>query len=218
MASSSASRSFENLAKSRSSSLRCLSCSASGSPSASSIMTRKSSNCFSAARSGSIFLRREPASSISFCAWSRLFQKVSLAISASSWPRRFRNLATSKKPPQVGQFLAGCRQLCSDGIKHIPHPILLNRGEGKGNLQGAKGGGAWQFRWDFSLGGVTYLSSWGNIWFQRPLRWRVASARKASSPHRLQNWPVSLKRRWYWEQVDSIAPEPTGWPRALPLL
>src|SRR5207249_9334807 len=78
--------------------------------------------------------------------------------------------------------------------------------------------GAWQFRWDFSLGGVTYLSSWGNIWFQRPLRWRVASARKASSPLRLQNWPVSLKRRWYWEQVDSIAPEPTGWPRAFPLL
>src|SRR5438552_10757075 len=78
--------------------------------------------------------------------------------------------------------------------------------------------GAWQFRWGFSLGGVTYLSSWGNIWFQRPLRWRVASARKASSPLRLQNWPVSLKRRWYWEQVDSIAPEPTGWPRAFPLL
>src|SRR5207245_10189725 len=78
--------------------------------------------------------------------------------------------------------------------------------------------GAWQFRWEFSLGGVTYLSSWGNIWFQRPLRWRVASARKASSPLKLQNWPVSLKRRWYWEQVDSMAPEPTGWPRAFPLL
>src|SRR3989442_14048754 len=70
----------------------------------------------------------------------------------------------------------------------------------------------------FYLGGVAYLSSWGNIWFHRPLRWRVASARKASSPLRLQNWPVSLKRRWYWEQVDSIAPEPTGWPKAFPLL
>src|SRR5438067_7565769 len=85
----------------------------------------------------------------------------------------------------------------------------------KENLAADWIGGAWQFRWDFSLGGVTYLSSWGNIWFQRPLRWRVASARKASSPLRLQNWPVSLKRRWYWEQVDSIAPEPTGWPREI---
>src|SRR3989442_14159484 len=103
-------------------------------------MTRKSSSSLSAARSGSIFLRREPASSISFCAWSRLFQKVSRAISASSWPRRFRNLATSKKPPQVGKFLACCRQLCSDGIKHIPYPILLNRGEGKGNLRRGEGG------------------------------------------------------------------------------
>src|SRR2546426_9065131 len=133
-ASSSASNSLENLAKSRSSSLRCLSCSASGSPSASSIMTRKSSSCFSAARSGSIFLRREPASSISFCACSRLFQNVSLAISASSSPRRLRTLATSKKPPQVSEFLASGRQLRSEDIKHIPYPILLNCQEGKGIL------------------------------------------------------------------------------------
>src|SRR2546428_11103500 len=30
--------------------------------------------------------------------------------------------------------------------------------------------GAWQIRWDFSFGGVTYLASWGNILFPRPLR------------------------------------------------
>src|SRR5262249_41131465 len=133
-ASSKASRSLENLAKSRSSSLRCLGCSASGSSSASSTMTWKSSSCFSADWSGSIFLRREPASSISFCACSRLFQKVSLAISASSSPRRFRILATSKKPPQVGQFLAGGHQLGSDHVKHRLYQILSKRRERKGNL------------------------------------------------------------------------------------
>src|SRR5204863_6019076 len=107
-----------------------------------------------------------------------------------------------------------CRgQFGNELPNHVSFPRAVNEKLSIRNVRGA-----WQFRWDFSLGGVTYLSSWGNIWFQRPLRWRVASARKASSPLRLQNWPVSLKRRWYWEQVDSIAPEPTGWPRAFPLL
>src|SRR2546429_173924 len=131
-ASSSASNSLANRPKSRSSSCRCLSCSNSGSASASSIMTRKSSSCRSALRSGSIFLRREPASSISLCACSRLFQKVSLAISASRAPRRFCTAGTSKKPPQHGELFTGGSHLCFERVKHSRNEILLNPQEGKG--------------------------------------------------------------------------------------
>ena len=57
------------------------------------------------------------------------------------------------------------------------------------------------------------MRSWGEEVVPAAVAMRVESARNASSPSRLQNWPVSLRRRRYCEQVDSIAPEPTGWPR-----
>ena len=78
----------------------------------------KSSSCFSALSSGSILLRRELASSMSFWACSRLFQKFSAAIRALISPRRFCAPGTSKKPPQMGQFLGGGRQLGCDGVEH----------------------------------------------------------------------------------------------------
>src|SRR5437773_3571390 len=134
--------------------------------------------------------------------------KTGVALAASA---AWAAITASERKMTASDFFMIGALCCHPRISVAARPVE------RGFLTGF-GAGAWQFRWDFSLGGVIYLSSWGNIWFQRPLRWRVASARKASSPLRLQNWPVSLKRRWYWEQVDSIAPEPTGWPRAFPLL
>src|SRR5213593_4674957 len=116
--SSSASRSLKNLARSPSSSCWTLACASSGSASPNSTITWKSSSCFSALSSGSVLLRRALASSMSFCACSRLFQKLSAAIRALTSPRRFWAPATSKKPPQMGQFIGGGRQLGSNGVKH----------------------------------------------------------------------------------------------------
>jgi hypothetical protein len=41
------------------------------------------------------------------CAFSRLFQKLSCAIKASNSASRFWMLGTSKKPPQMGDFVGG---------------------------------------------------------------------------------------------------------------
>src|SRR6185312_14374905 len=81
-------------------------------------MTWKSSSCFSDLRSGSILLRSELDSSISFWACSRLFQKVSPAIREFSSPSRFCALGTSKKPPQVREFLSRRRNFRFDGVEH----------------------------------------------------------------------------------------------------
>jgi len=40
------------------------------------------------------------------------------------------------------------------------------------------------------------------------LRQKVSRHRRASSPAVVQNWPMRLRRRWYWRQADSMAPEP----------
>src|ERR1022692_2010783 len=53
--------------------------------------------------------------------------------------------------------------------------------------------------------------AWGYSSCQRPLRQKVSRHMRASSPAVVQNWPVRLKRHWYWRQVDSMAPEPNGW-------
>jgi hypothetical protein len=55
---------------------------------------------------------------MSFWADSRLFQKLSAAIKAPISARRFWPPGTSKKPPQMGQFIGGGRQFGSNGIKH----------------------------------------------------------------------------------------------------
>src|SRR6266487_13635 len=123
---SSASRSLRNFATSRSNSRRTFGCAAGGSAWPSSTITRKSSRCFSASSSGSILPRRELASSMSFCACSRLFQKLSAAISESSSPRRFCVRGTSKKPPQMGQFLGGGAELRNNRVEHASQ----NRGGG----------------------------------------------------------------------------------------
>src|SRR6476620_2460707 len=56
---------------------------------------------------------------MSFCACSRLFQKLSPAIKASNSPRRFCAPGTSKKPPQVGGFLRGGSDLSFSNFEHI---------------------------------------------------------------------------------------------------
>src|SRR5471032_2083242 len=115
---SSASSSLKNFARSRVSSASTFACDAAGSASPSSSMTRKSSSCFSSLWSGSSLLRMTPASSMKPWAFSRLFQKFSSAISEFSSPERFCNAGTSKKPPQVREFLGGGRQLWSDQFEH----------------------------------------------------------------------------------------------------
>jgi hypothetical protein len=55
---------------------------------------------------------------MTFCAASWLFQKVSPAICASSSARRWVNLGTSKKPPQVGQLVGGGGDLWFNEVKH----------------------------------------------------------------------------------------------------
>src|SRR5674476_135798 len=59
-----------------------------------------------------------PASSMAVWAFSRLFQKVSSAISEFSSVKRFCKVATSKKPPQMREFLGGGRQLRGDHFEH----------------------------------------------------------------------------------------------------
>src|SRR5262245_61316019 len=91
-------------------------------------MTWKSSSFFSAVRRGSTLLRSEFASSISFCACSRLFQKLSAAIRSLSSPRRFCAPGTSKKPPQMSKLICGSRQFSSDRIEHGAEFRLLMPG------------------------------------------------------------------------------------------
>ena len=112
------SSSLKNRARSRSSSCWILSWAGSGSASPSSTMTWKSSSSFSALRSGSVLLRRELDSSMIFWACSRLFQKFSAAIRALISPRRFCAPGTSKKPPQMGQFIRRGGQLGCNIVKH----------------------------------------------------------------------------------------------------
>jgi len=54
-----------------------------------------------------------------FWACSRLFQKLSWAIRASSSVRRFCTLGTSKKPPQMRKFFRGGDELGLDFVEHI---------------------------------------------------------------------------------------------------
>src|SRR5450432_1162166 len=116
--SSSASSSLKNGTSSRVISASICACDAAGSASASSTMTRKSSSCFSNLRSGSSLLRMTPASSMKPWAFSRLTQNFSSAINEFSSPERFCKVATSKKPPQVREFLGGGRQLGGDHFEH----------------------------------------------------------------------------------------------------
>jgi len=53
-----------------------------------------------------------------FLAASWLFQKVSPVICDSSSAKRWVNLATSKKPPQVGELVGGGRDLRADDVEH----------------------------------------------------------------------------------------------------
>src|SRR5476649_1646317 len=115
---SSASSSLKNGTSSRVISASICACDAGGSASASSTMTLKSSSCFSNFRSGSILLRMTPASSMKPWAFSRLSQNFSSAISEFSSLDRFCNAGTSKKPPQVREFLGGGRQLWGDQFEH----------------------------------------------------------------------------------------------------
>src|SRR6266404_4458652 len=55
---------------------------------------------------------------MSLCACSRLFQKLSAAIKALISPRRLWAEGTSKKPPQMGQFIGGGGQLGCNRVKH----------------------------------------------------------------------------------------------------
>jgi hypothetical protein len=47
-----------------------------------------------------------------------LFQKASSAINEFSSVKRFCKVATSKKPPQMREFLGGGRQLWRDHFEH----------------------------------------------------------------------------------------------------
>src|SRR5882757_8977220 len=116
--SSIASSSLKNGTRSRVISASICACDAGGSASPSSSITRKSSSCFSNLRRGSSLLRMTPASSMKPWAFSRLFQKFSSAINEFSSPKRFCNAGTSKKPPQVREFLGGGRQSWGDHFKH----------------------------------------------------------------------------------------------------
>ena len=103
---------------SASSSFSSLACASGASASPSSIITRKSSSCFSAWASGSTLPRIVFASSMNFCACSRLFQNASPAINESNSLCRFCNVATSKKPPQMREFLGRSFDGRFDNIEH----------------------------------------------------------------------------------------------------
>src|SRR5436190_15958828 len=55
---------------------------------------------------------------MSFCACSRLFQKLSAAISALISPRRFWACGTSKKPPQVRKLVRRGGQFSFNHVEH----------------------------------------------------------------------------------------------------
>ena len=90
----------------------------SGSAAASSSMTCKSSADLPKRASGSSLLRMSLVSLMTFCAASWLFQKVSPVIWDSSSANRWFNLGTSKKPPQVRDFVGGDRNLRTDDVEH----------------------------------------------------------------------------------------------------
>src|ERR1035437_5253374 len=131
---SSASSSLKNFARSRVSSPSIGGCDAAGSPSPSSSRTRKSSSCFSNFWSGSILLRMTPASSMAVWAFSRLFQKASSAINQFSLVKRFCKVATSKIPPQMGEFLGSGRQLGGDHFEHGGWRIQKPEARGQNGL------------------------------------------------------------------------------------
>ena len=81
-------------------------------------MTCKSSTCLPKRASGSSLPRMSLVSLMTFCAASWLFQKVSPVICASSSARRWFNLATSKKPPQVRELVGGGGDLRFDDVEH----------------------------------------------------------------------------------------------------
>src|SRR5580700_2850823 len=81
-------------------------------------MALKSSAWRSALSTGSVFLRKELASSMRPWAFSRLFQKPSWAIKESSSARRFCAPGKSKIPPQMGDFFPGGWQLDFNLLKH----------------------------------------------------------------------------------------------------
>ncbi len=81
-------------------------------------MTCKSSSCLPKRASGSILPRMSLVSAMTFWAASWLFQKVSPAICDSSSAKRWFNLGTSKKPPQVGQLVGGGGDLWFDKVEH----------------------------------------------------------------------------------------------------
>src|SRR5271169_3095324 len=129
------SSSLKNLERSCSSSCWIFAWATSGSASPSSTITWKSSSCLSALRSGSVLLRRELASSMSFWACSRLFQKFSAAIRALTSPRRFCAPGTSKKPPQMRKFVGRGGQLGCNSVEHPLHgrpPIVGEQVEREG--------------------------------------------------------------------------------------
>jgi len=66
---------------------------------------------------------------MSFCADSRLFQKLSAAIKASSSASRFCVLGTSKKPPQVDKLFRHGSQLNFNGLEHIAGTYRRNAAE-----------------------------------------------------------------------------------------
>jgi hypothetical protein len=55
-----------------------------------------------------------------------LFQKASSVINAFSSPKRFCSVATSKKPPQMREFLGSGRQL---GGNHFEHGASIGEPE-----------------------------------------------------------------------------------------
>jgi hypothetical protein len=69
------------------------------------------------------------------CAFSRLSQNFSSAISEFNSPARFCKVATSKKPPQMRELLGGGRQLGSDHFEHdgrIQEPeCRIQKGKGR---------------------------------------------------------------------------------------
>jgi hypothetical protein len=68
---------------------------------------------------------------MTLCAASWLFQKDSVVIWASSSARRWFNLATSKKPPQMGEFVGGGGDLWFDEVEHGTRSIAERGGRMK---------------------------------------------------------------------------------------
>jgi hypothetical protein len=68
-------------------------------------------------------------------AFSRLFQKFSSAINEFSSLNRFCNVATSKKPPQVREFLGGGGQLGNNRFKHGEREYLSGKLESSSESQ-----------------------------------------------------------------------------------